>query len=65
MLTGEMAREQIQDRVRAAAHDRRAATVRRMRSPHVGSGMRAAVANIRLLRRSSEEAPIQGARIAV
>ena len=65
MLSGDMAREQIQDRVRAAAQDRRAAPVRRMRSPRVGSGMLAAFANVRLRRRSSERAPIQGRRIAV
>lgn len=65
MLSAEMAREQIQDRVRAAANDRRAMATRRIPTLRAGSGLLAAVASLRPRRRSSEEAPIRIARAAV
>ena len=65
MLSGDMAREQIQDRVRVAAQDRRAATVRRVRTKGAGSGLLAVFSSLRLWPRSSEEAPVRVARTAV
>ena len=65
MLSGEMAREQIQDRVRAAAQDRNAATVRRVRTQKVGSGLLAALSSLRRWPRRNEEAPVRVARTTV
>lgn len=65
MLSRDIAKEQIQDRVRLAAHDRVAATAKRMRSPRVGSGMFAAVASLRPRGRSSKKGSIRVARSPV
>jgi hypothetical protein len=64
MLSGDMAREQIQDRVRVAAQDRRARSVRRVRTQKVGSGLLVAFASLRLWPRSNEEVPVRVARTA-
>jgi hypothetical protein len=64
MLSGDMAREQIQDRVRVAAQDRKAAAVRRVPSRKFGSGLSATFSSLRLWPRSSEEAPARVARVA-
>ena len=48
MLSGDMAREQIQDRVRVAANERQAASVRRAGTRKGGSGLLAAFASLRL-----------------
>ena len=64
MLSGDIAREQIQDRVRVAANERQAASVRRAGTRKGGSGLMAAFASLRLRPRSSE-APARVARTAV
>ena len=63
MLSGDMAREQIQDRMRVAANERQAASVRRAGTRKGGSGLLAAFASLRLPR--SSEAPARVARTAV
>ena len=65
MLSGDMAREQIQDRVRVAAQDRKAATVPRARTQKAGSGLAAVFSSLRRWPRSSEEAPVRVAHTAV
>ena len=65
MLSGDMAREQIQDRVRAAARDHQAGSVSRNRTRKVGSGLLVAVASLRLRPRSSKGASTRVARTAV
>jgi hypothetical protein len=62
MLSGDMAREQIQDRMRVAANERQAASVRRAGTRKGGSGLLAAFAS---LRPRSSEAPARVARTAV
>jgi hypothetical protein len=64
MLSGDIAREQIQDRVRVAAKDRQAASVRRVGTRKGGSGLLAAFAGLRLRSRSSQT-PARVARTAV
>lgn len=65
MLSGDMAREQIQDRVRAAAQDRNAKTVRRVRTRVGGSGLLAAIMSLRLRPRSNKETHVRVAGTAL
>ena len=64
MLSGYIAREQIQERVRTAAKDRQAAGVRRAGTRKVGSGLLAAFASLRPRSRSSRT-PARVARTVV
>ena len=64
MLSGYIAREQIQDRVRVAAKDRQAASVRRAGTRKGGSGLLAAFTSLRL-RSRTRQAPGRVARTVV
>jgi len=57
MITGAIAKEQIQDRVRSAELDRRSASLRRMRTRRGVSGLLASVLGGSSARRSADEAP--------
>jgi len=63
MITGAIAREQIQDRVRAAEQDRRAASMRRPRTRKGVSGLFAAIVGSNV-DRSTEAARVYRVRTA-
>jgi len=59
MIGGAIAKERVQDRIREAERERRAAPFRRARTRKVPSGVLAAVASLRARRRSGDAVAVR------